>query len=74
MCRGVVVKRVRTHKTGVVSSSHTRATMKAPLVKKAKGNHLIKSIPEKKFRALSLVSATPEIEYATVLTIQSSAA
>ena len=34
---------MRTHKTGVVSSNPTRVTIKAPLMRKATGNHLIES-------------------------------
>ena len=48
---------------GVVSSNPTRVTIDIPLARKATENHLIKSTSL--FRALSLVSATPQIEYAT---------
>ena len=34
---------MQTHNTRVVSSNPTRVTIKAPLVRKANGNHLIKS-------------------------------
>ena len=42
--------------------------MKIILVRKATGNHVIKSNGLEKLRALSQVSATLEIEYATQLT------
>ena len=53
-CPGVVVKH-----------ADSCFTMKTSLVRKATGNHLIKSTSLEKLRALSLVSATREIEYAT---------
>ena len=56
---------VRTHNTGFVSSNPKRVTMKMPLVRKVTVNHLMKSTSLEKLRALSLVSATLEIEYAT---------
>ena len=56
---------MQTHNTGVVSSIPPYVTFKAPLVRKATGNHLRKSISlEKNSRAQSVVSATLEIEYA----------
>ena len=54
---------MRTHNTGVVSSIPPCATIKTPSVRKAVGNHLIKSTLIVKLRAL--VTATLEIEYAT---------
>ena len=50
------------HNTGVVSSIPPCVTIKAPLTRKAKGNHLIKSISLEKTE--SPVSATLEIEFA----------
>ena len=59
---------MRTHNTGVVSSIPPCINFKTPLVRKAMGNHLINSISlEKRLRALPLVSATLEIEYAMQL-------
>ena len=58
---------MRTHNTGVVSSIPPCVTFKTPLVRKATGNHLMKSISLEKLRALSLVSATLEIEHAMKL-------
>ena len=56
----------RVSNPGVVSSSPTPVTFKTPLVRKATGNHLIKSTSlVKRLRALFLVSATLEVEYAT---------
>ena len=55
---------VRTHNVGVVSSNSTCVIRKALWMRKATGNHLIKSTFPAKLRALSLVSATLEIEYA----------
>ena len=56
---------MRTHNTTVVSSNPARVTIKTPLTRKAKGNHLIKFTSlEKKLNALFLVSATLEIEHA----------
>ena len=54
-----------TRKAGVVSSSPEGVTITTPLVRKATGSHLIKSNSLEKLRALSLVSATLEVEYAT---------
>ena len=54
-----------TYDTGVISSNPARVTIKMPLTSKATGNHLVKSTFLVKSRALSLVSATIEIEYAT---------
>ena len=51
--------------TGVVSSIPPCVTFKTPLVRKATGNHLMNSSSQAKLRALPLVSATLEIEYAT---------
>ena len=56
-----------TDNTAVVSSIHPCVTIKAPLVRKATGNHLIKSTSLEKLRVLSLISATLEIEYAMKL-------
>ena len=56
---------MRTHNTGVVSSILPCVTLKTPSVRKATGNHLVNSISLEKLRALSLVSAKLEIEYAT---------
>ena len=59
---------MRIHETRVVSSNPTRVTIKTPLVRKAAGNHLIKStFLEKKRRALSLVSATFKLGHVTQL-------
>ena len=58
---------MQTQTTGVGSSNPTRVTIRTPLVTKAIGNHLIKSTSLEKFRALSLASATLQIEYATQL-------
>ena len=49
-------------KTEDVSSIPQCVTIKAPLVRKATGDHL--HFPRKNLRALFLVSATLEIEYA----------
>ena len=49
--------------TGAVNSVPPCVTMKTPLLRKAMGNHLIKSTSLEKLRALSLVSATLKIEY-----------
>ena len=45
-CRGAVVPRlsVRTRNKRVMSSNHARITIKTPLVRNAKGDHLMKSI------------------------------
>ena len=51
--------------TRVVSSNPTRARIITPLVRKAIGNQRINTISPEKFRALSLVSATLEIEHVT---------
>ena len=61
---------MRTHDTWAVSSTPTCVTVRMQLAMKAKGNHLIKSTSTEKLRALSLVSATLEIEYATQLDSQ----
>ena len=53
-----------THNTGVGSSIPLCVTIKTPLVRKAMGSHLKKPLATNKLRALSLVSATLEIEYA----------
>ena len=45
-------------------SNHTRVTIKTPLAKKATGDHPIKSNSLERLRALSLVSARLESEYA----------
>ena len=58
---------MQTHNAGVVGSNRVRVITKTPLVSKATGNYLIKSISLDKLRALSLVSATLEIEYALQL-------
>ena len=50
---------MQTHNTGVMM-----CPTKAPFVRKATGNHLMNSTSLEKLRALSLVSATLEIEYA----------
>ena len=59
------VLNLRIHNTGVVSSNPAPATIKAPLVRKATGNHLMNSTSLENLRTLSLVSATLEIELAT---------
>ena len=41
------------------------ATIKTPLARKAAGNHLVKVTFLDRLRAMSLVSATLEIEYGT---------
>ena len=56
---------------GVVSSNPTRVIIKTPL---ATGNHLIKSTSLEKLRAVSLVSAKLEIEYAMQLNISTALA
>ena len=53
-----------THKTGVVSSIPPYITFKTPLVRKVTGSHLTNSTSLEKLRALSVVSAMLEIEYA----------
>ena len=51
---------------GFLSSNSTRVTIKRQLVRKATGDHLIKSTSlVKKLRALSLISDKLKIEYAT---------
>ena len=56
---------MRTHNTWVVSSIPPSVTFKTPLVvRKATGNHIMNSTYLEKLRALSLVSAKLEIEYA----------
>ena len=59
-----------THNKGVVSSIPPCVTFKTPLAKKATGNHLMNSTSLEKLRALSLVAATLEIEYATQHTVR----
>ena len=54
-----------THNTGFVSLISPCATKKAPLMRKATGNHLLKSTFLEKAQYPVLVSATIEIEYAT---------
>ena len=54
-----------TYNTGVVSLIPPCVTFKTPLVRKAAGNHLMNSTSLENLRALSLVSAALEIEYAT---------
>ena len=61
---------MRTHNTGVVSSIPPFVTFKVPLVRMATGNHLMKSTSLDRLRALSLVSATLEIEYATQIALE----
>ena len=56
---------MRTHNTGFVSSIPPCVPFKTPLVRKAKGNHIMNSTSLGKLRALSRASATLEIEYAT---------
>ena len=56
---------MQTHNIEVVSSIPQCVTFKTPLVRKATGNYLIHSTSLEKLRALSLVSAALEIEYAT---------
>ena len=53
--------------TEVVSSIPPCVIFKMLLVRKATGNHRVNSTSLEKLRALSLVSATLEIEYATHL-------
>ena len=48
-----------------MSSNPASVTIKAPLARKATGNHLRKPTSLGKTTALSLVSATLEIEYGT---------
>ena len=55
--------------TGVVSSNPEHVTIKLPLVRKAMGNHLVKSTFLEKLRVLSMVSAKLEIEYVTQVTV-----
>ena len=50
-----------------LSGNTTRITIKAPLKRKATGNHLMIPIPLEKLRALSLVSAILKIAYAALL-------
>ena len=64
---------MRTRNTGVVSSIPPCVTIKTLLVWKATGNHMNFTSLEKKLRALSLVSATLEIEYATQFSLLNSA-
>ena len=52
-----------------MSSNPTRVTIETPLMRKAAGNTSSNLFPSEKLRALSLVSATLEIEYATQLVI-----
>ena len=56
-----------TQNTGIVSSNPARVPIKTPLLRKATGNHFIKSISLEKFRAVFLFSDMLEIEYATQL-------
>ena len=56
---------MRAHNTRVSSLIPLCVTIKTPLVREAAENQLTKSISLKKFRALSLVSATLDIECAT---------
>ena len=56
---------MRTLNAGGVSSNPAPVTMKIPLAKKAMEDHLIVFTSLEKVRALSLVSAKLEIEYAT---------
>ena len=56
---------MRTHNTGVVSSNPALVTRKMPSMRKATGNHLIKSTSLEKLTALSLVSTNLIIEYPT---------
>ena len=60
---------MRTHNTGVA-----RVTIIRQLVRKVMGNHLIKSTSLEKLRAVSLVSAKLEIEYAMQLNISTALA
>ena len=58
---------MRTQNTGFVNSIPPCVAMKVPLVRKAKGNHLMNSTSLENLKALSLVSATLDIEYVTSL-------
>ena len=60
---------MRIHNTGVVSEIPPCVTVKTPLVKMTTGNYIMNSTSLKELRAMSLVSATLEIEYATQLYI-----
>ena len=50
-----------------MGSKPARVTTKTSYVRKAAGNHLIKPTSLEKPSALSLVSATPKMEYETQL-------
>ena len=56
---------MRTHNTGVVSPIPLCVTFKTPYARKTTGNHLMNPTPKKILRALSSVSATLKVKYAT---------
>ena len=64
--RSVAVK-LTDSQHNVLSSNLTSVTTETPLVKKERGNRLIKFTNLEKLRALPLFLATFEIEYATHL-------
>ena len=56
----------QTRNPGVVSLMPPCLTIETPLVKEARGNHLIKSSSLEELRGLSLVFSTLKPEYATL--------
>ena len=64
-CRCIVVKYADSQHRGCQLDSSMCHFKKTLLMRKASGNHLMNSTSLEKLRALSLVSATLKMEYAT---------